>query len=147
MVAAVEREDEDGFHAAFEELLHFVRAEGEPLGDEDLEPSDVILPPADLTLRRGRRGVQRRGADPRPRAAQRGVARPPECRRAVRRRGGGSAPRRGRAGRRERPGDRRARARRDDSAVLGEPDLRAAGLGLVRERPVGAVVAAHGAKR
>ena len=46
----MESEDEDGFHAAFEELLHFVRSEGEPLDDDDLEPSEFILPPADLTL-------------------------------------------------------------------------------------------------
>ena len=49
-VAAVESGDEDAFHAAFEELLHMVRTEGEPLGDDDLEPSEVILPPADLTF-------------------------------------------------------------------------------------------------
>lgn len=50
VVAAVERGDEDGFHAAFEELLHLVRTEGEPLGADDLEPSEFILPPADLTF-------------------------------------------------------------------------------------------------
>jgi hypothetical protein len=49
-VAAVEGGDEDAFHAAFEELLHMVRTEGEPLGDDDLEPSEIILPPADLTF-------------------------------------------------------------------------------------------------
>jgi hypothetical protein len=27
-----------------------VRSEGEPLGDDDLEPSEFILPPADLTF-------------------------------------------------------------------------------------------------
>jgi hypothetical protein len=50
VVAAVERDDEDGFHATFEELLHMVRTEGEPLDADDLEPSEVILPPADLTF-------------------------------------------------------------------------------------------------
>jgi hypothetical protein len=50
VVAAVERGDEDGFHAAFEELLHMVRTEGEPLDADDLEPSEIILPPADLTF-------------------------------------------------------------------------------------------------
>jgi hypothetical protein len=50
VVAAVERGDEDAFHASFEELLHMVRTEGEPLGDDDLEPSEIILPPADLTF-------------------------------------------------------------------------------------------------
>ena len=50
VVKAVAADDEDGFHAAFEELLHMVRTEGEPLGDDDLEPSEFILPPADLTF-------------------------------------------------------------------------------------------------
>jgi hypothetical protein len=50
VVAAVAALDENGFHARFEELLHFVRSEGEPLDDDDLEPSEYILPPADLTF-------------------------------------------------------------------------------------------------
>ena len=50
VVAAVEADDEDAFHAAFEELLQFVRTEGAELPDDDLEPSEVILPPADITL-------------------------------------------------------------------------------------------------
>ena len=49
-VAAVDRDDEDGFYAAFEELLQFVRTEGTEVADDDLRPSDVILPPADLTF-------------------------------------------------------------------------------------------------
>jgi hypothetical protein len=49
-VAAVEAGDEDAFHAAFEELLQVVRTEGETLGDDDLEASDFILPPADLSF-------------------------------------------------------------------------------------------------
>lgn len=50
VVAAVDAGDEDRFHAAFEELLAFVRAEGEEVADEDLDSSDYILPPADLTF-------------------------------------------------------------------------------------------------
>jgi hypothetical protein len=49
-VAAVEAGDEDAFHAAFEELLQVVRTEGKALGDDDLESSDFILPPADLSF-------------------------------------------------------------------------------------------------
>ena len=49
VVAAVDGGDEDGFHAAFEELLAFVRA-GEAVGDDELDASDHILPPADLTF-------------------------------------------------------------------------------------------------
>ena len=48
-VAAVDRDDEDGFYAAFEELLQFVRG-GDHLADDDLSASDHILPPADLTF-------------------------------------------------------------------------------------------------
>lgn len=50
VVRAVEADDEDGFHAAFEELLRFVRTEGKPLGEDDLDASDHILPPADLSF-------------------------------------------------------------------------------------------------
>jgi PspAA-like protein len=49
-VAAVDADDEDAFHEAFEELLELVRKEGRELGDDDLEASDVILPPSDLTF-------------------------------------------------------------------------------------------------
>jgi len=49
-VAAVEAGDEDAFHAAFEELLQVVRSEGQELGDDDLDASDVILPPSDLSF-------------------------------------------------------------------------------------------------
>lgn len=50
VVAAVERDDEDGFHAAFEELLDVIRTEGEHLGDDEIETSDVIVPPADTSM-------------------------------------------------------------------------------------------------
>jgi acylphosphatase len=49
-VAAVEAGDEDAFHAAFEELLQVVRSQGQELGDDDLDASDVILPPSDLSF-------------------------------------------------------------------------------------------------
>ena len=50
VVAAVEGNDEDGFHAAFEELLDVIRNDGEHLGDDELETSDVIIPPADTSM-------------------------------------------------------------------------------------------------
>ena len=49
-VKAVESDDEDAFHAAFEEMLDIIRKEGEHLGDEELETSDVIVPPADTSF-------------------------------------------------------------------------------------------------
>ena len=50
IVAAVEDGDEDGFHEQFEALLALVRAEGSPLGGDELEESDVILPPPDTSM-------------------------------------------------------------------------------------------------
>jgi hypothetical protein len=49
-VAAVEADDEDRFHEVFEQMLDLVRSEGRPLAVDDLEESDVILPPPDLTF-------------------------------------------------------------------------------------------------
>ena len=49
-VETVEAGDEDGFHAAFEELLQIVRSEGTELADDDLNESALILPPPDLTF-------------------------------------------------------------------------------------------------
>jgi hypothetical protein len=49
-VATVEAGDEDGFHAAFEELLDIVRREGSELSDDDLQESALILPPPDLSF-------------------------------------------------------------------------------------------------
>jgi len=50
VVAAVEDDDEDAFHLAFEEMLDVIRKEGEHLGDEEIETSDVIVPPADTSM-------------------------------------------------------------------------------------------------
>jgi hypothetical protein len=49
-VAAVEAGDEDRFHEIFEEMLQLVRSDGQRLGDDELEESDVILPPPDLSF-------------------------------------------------------------------------------------------------
>jgi hypothetical protein len=49
-VAAVDAGDEDRFHEVFEQMLEMVRRAGTPLGDDELEESDVILPPPDLSF-------------------------------------------------------------------------------------------------
>ena len=49
-VAAVEAGDEARFHAVFTEMLELVRTDGRKLGDDELEESDVILPPPDLSF-------------------------------------------------------------------------------------------------
>ena len=50
VVKAVEGNDEDGFHESFEEMLDVIRSEGEHLGDEEIETSDIIVPPADTSF-------------------------------------------------------------------------------------------------
>lgn len=50
VVAAVEGNDEQGFATAYEALLDYVRSNGERVADDDLETSDMILPPADLSF-------------------------------------------------------------------------------------------------
>ena len=54
VVAAVDAGDEDRFHALFEDMLALVRRDGRKLPDDDLEESDVILPPPDLTFEEAR---------------------------------------------------------------------------------------------
>ena len=49
-VEAVEADDEDRFLQLFQEMLDLVRRDGTPLGDDELEESDVILPPPDTTF-------------------------------------------------------------------------------------------------
>jgi hypothetical protein len=50
VVAVVESGKEAGFEEAFTALLEFVRGAGALVGDDELEGSDVILPPADTTF-------------------------------------------------------------------------------------------------
>jgi hypothetical protein len=49
-VEAVESGDEARFHELFDEMLEFVRTHGHLLEADDLEGSDVILPPPDLSF-------------------------------------------------------------------------------------------------
>lgn len=50
VIALVEGGNEEGFSDAYTALLEHVRANGVLVGEEELEGSDVILPPADLTF-------------------------------------------------------------------------------------------------
>jgi hypothetical protein len=50
VAAAVDSGDEQAFAGAYRTLIEHVRASGERVGDDELEGSDVILPPADTTL-------------------------------------------------------------------------------------------------
>jgi hypothetical protein len=49
-VSTCEAGDEAGFHEAFAKLLEFVRSKGQPIAEDDLRGSDVILPPPDVSL-------------------------------------------------------------------------------------------------
>lgn len=50
VVAAVEAGDETRFGTLFQQMLELVRSDGDRLGSDVLEESDVILPPADITF-------------------------------------------------------------------------------------------------
>ena len=50
VVAAVDAGDEDRFHAIFEQMLDLVRRAGQPLDEDELAESDVILPPPDTSF-------------------------------------------------------------------------------------------------
>ncbi len=49
-LSIVDSGEEAGFADAFAALLDYVRAQGALLGDDELEGSDVILPPADFSF-------------------------------------------------------------------------------------------------
>jgi hypothetical protein len=50
VVSIVEGGTEDGFSGAFGAVLDYVRSNGTPLADDDLDTSDVILPPSDISF-------------------------------------------------------------------------------------------------
>jgi len=53
-VAAIDAADEAAFTAAYAALIELIHANGERLADDELEPSDLMLPPADITLEEAR---------------------------------------------------------------------------------------------
>ena len=50
VVQAAEAGDEARFAELFAQMLDLVRRDGKMLGDDELEESDVILPPPDVTF-------------------------------------------------------------------------------------------------
>jgi len=50
IVRAIERGDEKGFEEGLARLVLEVRQRGEPLAGDILRPSDVVVPPEDLTF-------------------------------------------------------------------------------------------------
>lgn len=61
---AVDAGDEGGFTVALTALLDFVRAHGAVVGDDEIETSDVILPPGDTTLQEAAREFTGEGLIP-----------------------------------------------------------------------------------
>jgi hypothetical protein len=49
-MAALDADDEATLDARLDDMWHVVREQGRRLPDEDLHPSDLIIPPSDLTL-------------------------------------------------------------------------------------------------
>ncbi len=49
-VAACDSGDETRFRAVYDQLLELIRTEGRRLGVDELEGSDLILPPPDVSL-------------------------------------------------------------------------------------------------
>ena len=49
-VASCANGDEQQFHDTFARLLDFIRTNGRKVPDDELGPSDLILPPPDISL-------------------------------------------------------------------------------------------------
>jgi PspA-Associated protein len=64
VVSVVEGGREDDFADAYGALFDYVRANGTRLGDEELESSDVILPPPDLSFEEAAREFTGEGLIP-----------------------------------------------------------------------------------
>jgi hypothetical protein len=63
-VSACEAGDEESFRAAFDDLLKMVRSNGRPLAEDELEGSDLILPPPDVSLDEARQEFSGEGLIP-----------------------------------------------------------------------------------
>ena len=64
--AALEANDEMELDKRLDEMWQLVRRAGEPLPDEELTPSDFLIPPSDLTLEETRNLVSAEGFIPDP---------------------------------------------------------------------------------
>ena len=80
-LAALERSDEGALDAKLEEMWALVKSQGEQLAAEDLSPSDVVIPPTDLTLEETRQLFESEGLIPDLPSGDRETvsARPPLC--------------------------------------------------------------------
>ena len=53
-VDAVDAGDDEAFTSTYAALVELIHSVGERLADDDLEPSDLMLPPSDITLEEAR---------------------------------------------------------------------------------------------
>jgi hypothetical protein len=53
--AAMDAEDEPALDDKLDQMWQLVRDQGEQLSDDELSPSDLIIPPSDLTLEETRK--------------------------------------------------------------------------------------------
>ncbi len=63
-LAALERGDEAELDSCLEAMRRTVKAQGTPLPDDHIAPSDVIVPPSDLTLEESRELFSEQGLIP-----------------------------------------------------------------------------------
>jgi chromosome condensin MukBEF complex kleisin-like MukF subunit len=63
-MSALEANDEERLDGKLKEMWDLVQAEGDPLAADDLTPSDILIPPADLTLEETRELFQDEGLIP-----------------------------------------------------------------------------------
>jgi hypothetical protein len=62
--AALEAGDEPELDARLDQIFELVEREGERLADDDLSPSDAIVPPSDMTLEETRQLMTAEGFIP-----------------------------------------------------------------------------------
>jgi PspAA-like protein len=62
--AAVDADDEPELDRRLDEMWEIVRSKGELLPDDDLSPSDFVIPPSDLTLEETKRLFSQEGLIP-----------------------------------------------------------------------------------
>jgi hypothetical protein len=63
-VSCVEGGDEEGFRALLSEMVSIVHSQGEALADDELEPSDIVIPPVDTTFEEARADFSGEGLIP-----------------------------------------------------------------------------------
>ena len=63
-VVALERDDEPELDRFLDAMWRMVRAQGDPLPEDELQASDVIIPPSDMTLEETRQLFSEHGLVP-----------------------------------------------------------------------------------